>query len=156
MAKALLFAAMLIAAFGAAAAPARPIAEDPALEERVTRVTSELRCLVCQNQTLADSHAPLAVDLKNQVREMMAAGRSDDDVVRFMVERYGDFVLYRPPFRASTLALWLGPLAIAIGSIVFLVRRIRALPREERTAPDADAARRADALLGLDRSEGSR
>jgi len=73
-------------------------------------------------------------------------------VVRFMVERYGDFVLYRPPFRASTLALWLGPLAIAIGSIVFLVRRIRALARGETAAPDAEAARRADHLLDLGRA----
>jgi cytochrome c-type biogenesis protein CcmH len=105
---------------------------------------------VCQNQTLADSHAPLAVDLKNQVREMMAAGRTDAQVVDYMVQRYGDFVLYRPPLKGTTLVLWLGPALICVGSFFFLVRRIRALGRE--TPPDvvdSAAARRADVLLGL-------
>ena len=128
---------------------ARPVAADPALEARVTRLAEELRCLVCQNQTLADSHAPLAIDLKNQVREMMAAGKSERDVVEYMVARYGDFVLYRPPLKLSTLLLWLGPLAILAASLVFLVRQIRRQSREAPAAVDAASAARADALLGL-------
>jgi len=78
------------------------------LEKRVMALAEELRCLVCQNQTLADSNAPLAEDLRNQVREKMRAGKSDREVVDFLVERYGDFVLYRPPLKATTLLLWFG------------------------------------------------
>jgi cytochrome c-type biogenesis protein CcmH len=99
--------------------------DDPGLEKRVTGLAHELRCLVCQNQTLADSNAPLAVDLRNQIREQLKAGKSERDIIGFMVERYGDFVLYRPPFKASTAALWLGPFALlALGSWLFL-RRLR-------------------------------
>jgi cytochrome c-type biogenesis protein CcmH len=100
-------------------------AENPNLEKRVQEVSSELRCLVCQNQTLADSNAPLAVDLRNQVREQLERGASEREVREWMVARYGDFVLYRPPFKASTAALWLGPFALlALGSWLFL-RRLR-------------------------------
>jgi cytochrome c-type biogenesis protein CcmH len=99
--------------------------DDPGLEKRVTGLAHELRCLVCQNQTLADSNAPLAVDLRNQIREQLKAGKSERDIIGFMVERYGDFVLYRPPFKASTAALWLGPFALlALGSWLFF-RRLR-------------------------------
>src|SRR5512145_3569525 len=95
------------------------------MEKRVTALAVELRCLVCQNQTLADSNAPLAVDLRNQIREQLKAGKSEQDVVDFMVARYGDFVLYRPPFKASTVALWAGPfLLLALGAWLF-VRRLR-------------------------------
>jgi cytochrome c-type biogenesis protein CcmH/NrfF len=131
-----------------AAAEAQPIAADPLLEARVNRLSEELRCLVCQNQTLADSHAPLAVDLKNQVRDMMRAGRSDAEVVKYMVDRYGEFVLYRPPVKGSTLLLWLGPALLGLGSLAFLVLRIRAMSREAPPeALDPAAAERADQLL---------
>jgi len=83
--------------------------QDREIEKRVAALANELRCLVCQNQTLADSNAPLAVDLRNEIREQLKAGRTERDVIDFMVARYGDFVLYRPPFKASTVALWLGP-----------------------------------------------
>src|SRR5260221_7603449 len=83
--------------------------DDPALEKRVRDLSSELRCLVCENQTLAASSAPLAVDLRNQVREQLKSGRSERDVLEFLVARYGDFVLYRPPLKASTVLLWAGP-----------------------------------------------
>jgi cytochrome c-type biogenesis protein CcmH len=103
--------------------------EDPNLERRVASLAHELRCLVCQNQTLADSNAPLAVDLRGQIREQLKAGKSERDVMDFMVQRYGDFVLYRPPFKASTVALWVGPFALlALGAWLFL-RRVR------KTAP---------------------
>ncbi len=112
------FALTLAAAVAAHAAPAQDRAADPALEARVLAVSAELRCLVCQNQSLADSHAELALDLKNQVREQLRAGRTPEQVVAYMTERYGDFVLYRPPFKASTALLWLGPalLLAALGA----------------------------------------
>jgi cytochrome c-type biogenesis protein CcmH len=97
--------------------------EDPNLERRVTHLAHELRCLVCQNQTLADSSAPLAVDLRNQIREQLKAGKSEREITDFMVQRYGDFVLYRPPFKASTVALWTGPfLLLALGAWLFYRR----------------------------------
>ena len=112
--------------------------EDPALEKRVRDLSSELRCLVCQNQTLADSQAPLAIDLRNQVREQLKSGKSERDVVEFLVARYGDFVLYRPPLKASTLLLWGGPfLLLGIGLILLVVRvRRRRAPEAELSAED--------------------
>ena len=98
--------------------------EDPNLEKRVALLAHELRCLVCQNQTLADSSAPLAVDLRNQIREQLKAGKSERDVLDFMVARYGDFVLYRPPFKASTAALWLGPFVLLVLGALILYRRL--------------------------------
>lgn len=94
---------------------ALPTAADPVLEARVNALAAELRCLVCQNQSLADSHAALAVDLKNQVREQMRAGRSEREIVDYMTARYGDFILYRPPFKATTWLLWVGPLLLVLG-----------------------------------------
>ncbi len=99
--------------------------EDPALERRVASLAHELRCLVCQNQTLADSNAPLAQDLRNQIREQLKAGKTERDVIDFMVARYGDFVLYRPPFKATTVALWTGPFVLLALGAWLLVRRVR-------------------------------
>ena len=115
------------------------------LERRVADLAHELRCLVCQNQTLADSNAPLAVDLRNQIREQLAAGKSERDVRDFMVARYGDFVLYRPPFRASTVALWLGPfILLALGAWLFL--RIVRRRAQEPPLSHAERARAAKLL----------
>lgn len=113
------------AAHATTAQQAAPAAADPALEARVLRVAEELRCLVCQNETIAASQAALAVDLRSQIREHLRAGRSDAQIREHMVERYGDFILYRPPWRASTLLLWLGPFAlllIALGGWRAVVR----------------------------------
>ena len=105
----------------------------------------ELRCLVCQNQTLADSNAPLAVDLRNQIREQLAAGRSEGEVVEFLVARYGDFVLYRPPFKSTTALLWAGPfLFLAFGAFM-LVRFVRRRPASPALS-EADRARAAKLL----------
>lgn len=104
------------------AAEARPSVTDPALEARVNALSAELRCLVCQNQSLADSHADLAIDLKNQVREQLKAGRSDRQVIDYMTDRYGDFVLYRPPVKATTLLLWAGPALLLLCGCVLLWR----------------------------------
>ncbi|MCV4690726.1 cytochrome c-type biogenesis protein CcmH, partial [Escherichia coli] len=90
----------------------------------VQKLGEELRCLVCQNQNIADSHADLALDLKKQLREQIAAGRTDDEIKTYMVERYGDFVLYRPPLKATTVLLWAGPFVL-LGAVAFaLLRRL--------------------------------
>jgi cytochrome c-type biogenesis protein CcmH/NrfF len=117
-------------------------AQDPATEKRVNALAQELRCLVCQNQTIADSNAPLAIDLRNQIREQAAAGKTDRDIIDFMVARYGDFVLYRPPFKATTLLLWLGPFIFLIGGLFFLIRllRRRHVPQPQLTAADRERA----------------
>jgi cytochrome c-type biogenesis protein CcmH len=127
---------------------AKPVAADPALEERVTALATELRCLVCQNQTLADSNAPLAVDLRNQIREKMQQGASERDIVDYLVARYGDFVRYRPPFKAATVLLWAGPILLMIAGLAtlfFRLARRRAEPKAELS--EAERARAA-ALLG--------
>jgi cytochrome c-type biogenesis protein CcmH len=116
------------------------------LDKRTQTLASELRCLVCQNQSLADSNAPLAVDLRNQVREQLAAGKSESEVKAWMVERYGDFVLYRPPFDARTALLWGGPFALLGAGAWILARRVRR--RREQPAPElSDAERQRAAKL---------
>jgi cytochrome c-type biogenesis protein CcmH len=110
--------------FGLAAAQGAGTADD-ALERRVQALSEELRCLVCQNQSLADSHADLAIDLKNQVREKFKQGASEKDVIAFMTERYGDFVLYRPPLKATTLLLWFGPGLLLVAGLIGLFIRLR-------------------------------
>lgn len=134
----------------AQAGVALPVAADPELEKRVMAISEELRCLVCQNQTIADSHADLAVDLKNQVREMLVQGKSNKEVTDYMVERYGDFVMYRPPVKNTTWLLWFGPFLLLVGGIGFLGLKLKnrqpsiELPESEmqRAAellnPDAD------------------
>ena len=119
---------------------------DPALEQRVTGLSHELRCLVCQNQSLAESNAPLAVDLRNQIREQLQAGASDQDIIDFMVARYGDFVLYRPPFKAATLLLWVGPFLLLALGVGVLLRRLRRRRAPEPTLSDAERARAARLL----------
>lgn len=101
------------------AGQAKPFADDPALEARLKAMSQELRCLVCQNSTLADSDAPLAADLRNEIRTQMRAGKSDQEIVDYLVARYGDFVLYRPPVNSNTVLLWFGPfLLLLVGGFV--------------------------------------
>ena len=142
-----IFLLLLLLASPAGAGEAKPVGDDPALEERVTAVATELRCLVCQNQTLADSHAPLAVDLRNQIRERMRAGASERDIVDFMVERYGDFVLYRPPLKATTVLLWAGPIVLMIGGLALLFIRLKRRGKEPEQALSDEERARAAALL---------
>lgn len=124
----------------AEAQEARPTADEPALEARVLAVAGELRCLVCQNQTVADSHAALAIDLRNQVRDMLRQGASDDEVLRYMTDRYGDFVRYRPPLQASTALLWAGPAVLVVGGLAGLLWHLRRRQRwaEDDFEPDPD------------------
>jgi cytochrome c-type biogenesis protein CcmH len=141
LARALLVLLVLLVA-GAALA-----ADDRAMDQRVNALANELRCLVCQNQTLADSNAPLAVDLRNQIREQFAGGASERDVRDFMVARYGDFVLYRPPFKASTLLLWAGPFLLLLAGVALLLRRIA---KRRDPAPPLSEAERARAAKMLE------
>lgn len=147
-----IIASLLMAAQAATAAPAVDLASDAVLEARVNEVSAELRCMVCQNQSLADSHAELALDLKNQVREQLRAGRSADEVVAFMTERYGDFVRYRPALKASTLLLWLGPLLLLAAASFALWRRLRENTRPEEQEEVLSPERQAQAarLLAKD------
>ncbi len=133
----------LLTSMPAGAATAQFVAPDPALEQRVNTVSAELRCLVCQNQSLADSHADLAVDLKNQVREQLRAGRSEQQVLAYMTERFGDFILYRPPFKGVTLLLWGGPIILLGlgGTVLWRSLGARAGARDEEPLPPDEAAR---------------
>jgi cytochrome c-type biogenesis protein CcmH len=129
---------------------AEPLAFDPMTHKRVVEISEQLRCLVCQNQSIADSNAELAVDLRNQVIEQVKAGRTNKEIIDFMVERYGDFVLYKPPFKSSTLILWLGPIALLlIGLVAFYVnvrRRKQETQKVNRPLTPEEKAR-ADKLL---------
>jgi len=149
-----LLAVMLLLLCAVAARAADPVAvvvDDPVMAKRVEDLTQTLRCLVCQNQTIADSHATLAIDLKNQIIEKMQQGQTDEQIVDYLVQRYGDFVLYRPPVKATTVALWFGPAALLVLGVYvlfrYLIRRRRERPAD---APLSDAERKqAQALLGL-------
>jgi cytochrome c-type biogenesis protein CcmH len=117
--------------------------------QRAVELAEQLRCLVCQNQTIADSNAELAVDLRRQIREQIAQGKSDAEITGFMVERYGDFVLYRPPLKATTLLLWLGPPVLLLAAIGGLLRYLRERRKRVVTLPLSDDERRqAQQLLG--------
>jgi cytochrome c-type biogenesis protein CcmH len=140
-----LFLALSTFAFGQAEEVDRP---DPVVEQRLKDLGEELRCLVCQNQTIADSNAPLALDLRNQIRTMVRAGRSDEEIKAYMVQRYGDFVLYRPPLKLTTVLLWAGPFVLVVlgaGVFVVILRRRRAQARPAAIAPKRRAE--LDALL---------
>ena len=117
--------AMLFAVQSSWAAEAAPAAADPQVEKRVLTLAEELRCLVCQNQSLADSNADLAVDLRNQVREKVQQGMSDRQIADYMVARYGDFVLYRPPVKMTTVLLWFGPFLLVLIGVGVLYRTVK-------------------------------
>ncbi len=135
----------------AAAVEAPNSAADPVLEARVMAVAEELRCLVCQNETIAASHADLAVDLRKQIRTKLSEGQSERQIIDFMVERYGDFVRYRPPLNATTALLWMGPFALLLAGAFALMRAIRG---RQKSAPvaltEADRARARQLLADTD------
>ncbi|MCP9439663.1 MAG: cytochrome c-type biogenesis protein CcmH [Nitrospira sp.] len=120
-----LFSLLLLVAGSAWAGEAKPMGDNPAVEARLKRLAGELRCLVCQNQTLADSNAPLAEDLRREVREMIVKEMSDREIVDFLVSRYGDFVLYRPPLKTTTVLLWAGPFVLLVGGGIALAVTLR-------------------------------
>jgi len=144
MGKALVLAFLLLLGGAAWAKEAAPAAADPLLEERVMAIAAELRCLVCQNQTIAESDADLAKDLRNQVREKLLAGQSERDIMDYMTARYGDFVLWRPPFKPITLLLWLGPVLLLLAGLLALFYRLaRARDAGEIELSEAERARAA-------------
>lgn len=138
MRSALLAMLLALLSFAACAKEAAPAAADPALEARMLEITAELRCLVCQNQTIADSHADLAVDLRREVRELLQSGKDKQQILDYMTARYGDFVLYRPPVRATTWLLWFGPLLLLVGGLagLGLVLRHRSRLAADQFEPD--------------------
>ncbi len=140
--------ALGIASAATLAAEALPTLNDPVVAKREVELAKQLRCLVCQNETIADSRAGLAQDLREKLREQMAAGKSDAEIIQFMTDRYGDFVLYNPPFKATTLLLWAGPfLLLVIGALIGW-RVVRARSRAAAPAPLSAADReRAERLL---------
>ena len=146
--KRLLLLALLLFAWAVQAREAAPMAADVAIEQRMVAITEELRCLVCQNESLAGSHADLAQDLRREIRKMIAEGKSDKEILDFMVARYGDFVRYRPPVKPTTWLLWGGPFVLLAGGLIaliaFLRRRARSAPVPELTEEER---RRAAALL---------
>lgn len=130
------------------AGEAQDMAKDPILEKRMVGLAEKLRCLVCQNESLASSHAELAEDLRREVRELMQKGMTDQEIKDYLVARYGDFVLYDPPLKSSTLLLWIGPFALLIGGLgvlLYQLRNRRKSMQETTLSPEAEA--RAAALL---------
>jgi cytochrome c-type biogenesis protein CcmH len=142
---ALLFALLPVAASAQGSAPPPDAAVLTAGEQqRYETLIHQLRCLVCQNETIADSQAPLAADLRNQVHAQIAAGRSDAEIKRYLTDRYGDFVLYKPPFKTKTWLLWGGPFLVLLAALVIALRFVR---RQRPAAPTVvDTAALADLL----------
>ena len=130
------------------AGEATPLAEDPVVEQRMIAISEELRCLVCQNESLAGSRADLAQDLRRELRTLVKANKTDAEIKEYLVSRYGDFVLYRPPVKPLTWMLWFGPFLLLIGAVVALVRLVR---RNQRSAAppelNAEQRRKAQSLL---------
>ncbi|MBY0579884.1 MAG: cytochrome c-type biogenesis protein CcmH [Burkholderiales bacterium] len=146
--KLLLCFVLLVFVNSGYAKEAVPVAENPAIEKRMIDLSEDLRCLVCQNETLAASQAELALDLKQEIREMMKKGMSDKEIVAYLVNRYGDFVLYKPPVKTTTLLLWYGPfLFLAIGLIVLFLTIRKRRSQIEETHLSPDDAQRAQSLL---------
>jgi cytochrome c-type biogenesis protein CcmH len=151
LALVLVLVAMAVSPLVAFAADAVPTDRDPVADARAVKLTEKLRCLVCQNQTIADSNAALAQDLRHQVHEQIAAGKSDAEIVDYMVARYGDFVLYEPPVKPTTMLLWAGPALLLLIGFVGLFRIVRARRAEPDAPPlTAEEHQRAARLLGGD------
>ena len=131
---------------------ALPLAEDPVVEKRLIGISAELRCLVCQNESLAGSRADLALDLRREIRTLIKDGKTDVEITDFMVSRYGDFVLYRPPVNRVTWLLWFGPFVLLIGAVVVLLRMVRQ-SQNSKQPKGLDAAQRAKALALLQDTE---
>jgi len=148
MKKILAIALLCLLPFTAWAGEAKELAEDPAVEKRMVALAENLRCLVCQNESLASSHAELAEDLRREVREQIRAHKTDQEITEYLVVRYGDFVLYQPPMKSYTVLLWFGPFALLLIGAGVLFYQLR---QRRQTVPEtelsADAQKRAAALL---------
>jgi cytochrome c-type biogenesis protein CcmH len=135
-----LLAGLLAVGMPALAIDSEAAFDDPVLQHRYEAINRELRCLVCQNQTIADSNATLAQDLRREVREMIAAGKTDAEIREFMIERYGDFVLYRPRMTAQNFLLWAAPALLLIVGAVVVVRVVRRKAQESKLEPEGPEA----------------
>lgn len=142
-------------AMGVHANEAVPLADDPVVEQRLIIIAEELRCLVCQNESLAGSRADLAMDLRREVRTLIKSGKTDAEIKEYLVNRYGDFVLYRPPVKPTTWLLWFGPLLLLIGAVWLLVNIIRR-NQSQKDSPVLDAAQRAKAQALLQETDSSK
>ena len=138
--RAFLLAVLLASGGAALAIDAEDAFDDPVLQQRYEKINRELRCLVCQNQTIADSNATLAQDLRREVRDMIAAGQTDDQIRDFMIERYGDFVLYRPRMTAGNFLLWAAPVLLLVIGAFVLVRVVRRRGQETDLETDGPEA----------------
>ena len=131
----------------ALAKEAKPV-EDPQTEQRMQALTQQLRCLVCQSETLADSQADWAADVRQIIREQMKAGRSDQEIIAFLTQRFGDYVLYKPPVKATTYLLWFGPFVLLVGGTLMLYRYVKHRREVIQDQPlTADERKRAEELL---------
>ena len=142
-------------ALTAYAAEAPLLADDPVVEKRLIGISEELRCLVCQNESLAGSRADLALDLRREIRTLIKADKTDAEIMDFMVSRYGDFVLYRPPVKPTTWLLWFGPLLLLIGAVWLLISIIKR-NQKQKDAPVLDAVQRAKAQALLQATDSSK
>lgn len=134
--------------FFAIAANAQPITDEAVVEQRLAKLSHELRCLQCRNQTLAESPAGLAEDLRREIRVQIRAGKSDQEIIAFLTQRYGDFILYKPRVTAITYLLWFGPFVLLLGGMIFLFRYIKQRRDSITEQPMSDAdRRRAEELL---------
>jgi cytochrome c-type biogenesis protein CcmH len=131
---------------------ALPLAEDPVVEKRLIGISQELRCLVCQNESLAGSRADLALDLRRELRTLIKDGKTDAEIMDFMVSRYGEFVLYRPPVKPATWLLWFGPFVLLVGAVVVLIRMVRQ-SQNSKQPKGLNAAQRAKAMALLQDTE---
>ena len=130
----------------AAAKDAAPLISDPVIEARMAHLTSQLRCLVCQGQSIAESDSGFAHDVRNEIHTLMLQGKSDQEILVFLVQRYGDFILFKPPVKATTVLLWAGPIALLLIGATTLLIVLRRRPQGEVTL-SAEQLRRAEALL---------
>lgn len=141
---------LALSAVSLQAREAAPLAQDEATEKRLVAISSELRCLVCQNESLSGSHADLANDLRREIRTLIQEGKSDAEIMDFMVSRYGDFVRYRPPLKGTTLLLWFGPGLLLVGGLVTLVLYLRRRNKAINDSPlSAEEQQQAERLLNV-------
>jgi cytochrome c-type biogenesis protein CcmH len=145
----ILILALISLAAPSLAKDAKPV-EEPAIEQRMQALTQQLRCLVCQSETLADSQADWATDIRQQIREQMKAGKSDQEIIAFLTQRYGDFVLYKPPVKLTTYLLWFGPFVLLIAGTLALYRYLnyRRAIIQDRALSEAERKRAEEILRG--------
>jgi len=148
MKRIILLLTVLISLFGATLAKEAQSNEDPKIEQRMKLLTEQLRCMVCQNETLDASRADLAENLRKEIREQIKAGKSDQEIIAFLTQRYGDYVLYNPPVKKTTYLLWFGPFVLLIGGTVVLYRYVRNRREMIKESPlSADERKRAEEIL---------